>query len=475
MERKTVQFVAAYVVGWFLASNVWTKEANLALKTSFLARDSNATSICPPTCKKMLDTCLSCPDVTENDVNNQTSSNTYRSQPYQPNTFAEDTSNRWIYYRDNFIYDRINTGPKIGINARIRTEIERVKWKAKKILQQSGVATAKLKYVDLYVKYDPFVGKTYLANLEQKTVKGNFQTGSTIVEFNSPFVTGKPKLIDITLEDSSKHMVIVSTVYEATARLERFLQRFEANVLKRDPSISNTLRIQFVFFDADRQLNTTRKVISRFREKNAKTVVDFHVINGRFNKTFGLHDATMKCHDDEIVLYMDIDMFITSDFLNRIKRNVVKNSTVMFPIPFSQYDPEIMNGASRVFPLLQTRDKEQISKQSGFWIYYGFGISAMYKSDYTKIGGFISSRTGWGGEDVDFYKKVLADPDLTVMSAVDPDLIHVFHPRRCDIALPSDQLRMCFGAWADGIGSQMNLAALLLRQNNSAYENFDIG
>jgi len=34
------------------------------------------------------------------------------------------------------------------------------------------------------------------------------------------------------------------------------------------------------------------------------------------------------------------------------------------------------------------RDKMAINKQTGFWIYYAYGVAAMYKSDYLKVGGF---------------------------------------------------------------------------------------
>ena len=72
---------------------------------------------------------------------------------------------------------------------------------------------------------------------------------------------------------------------------------------------------------------------------------------------------------------------------------------------------------------------------------------------------------GWGGEDVDLFKKMVADKDLDVMSTVDKDLIHIYHSRGCDITLAPDQYTMCVGAWAETLGSQLQVATLYLENH----------
>ena len=55
-----------------------------------------------------------------------------------------------------------------------------------------------------------------------------------------------------------------------------------------------------------------------------------------------------------------------------------------------QYDPAVMDKAASIDMDLRSlvKDKMAINKQTGFWIYYAFGVAAMYKSDYLKVGGF---------------------------------------------------------------------------------------
>lgn len=109
--------------------------------------------------------------------------------------------------------------------------------------------------------------------------------------------------------------------------------------------------------------------------------------------------------------------------------------------------------------------------EKGFWIHYAFGIAAMYKSDYVAVGGFALDIVGWGGEDVNLFKKFIASPAITVMSTVDPDLIHIYHSRACDPTLSPDQYRMCMGSLSETIGSQTQLSSLYLHKIAGRYFN----
>lgn len=49
-----------------------------------------------------------------------------------------------------------------------------------------------------------------------------------------------------------------------------------------------------------------------------------------------------------------------------------------------------------------------------------------------------------------------------VLRAADPALIHVYHDKFCDPALPSDQTRMCLATAAEGLGFKQVLGRLVL-------------
>ncbi|XP_076820934.1 chondroitin sulfate synthase 3-like [Clavelina lepadiformis] len=241
--------------------------------------------------------------------------------------------------------------------------------------------------------------------------------------------------------------------------------------------MAGPVRILFVIFKPDEKSNdhTTTDmvtVIEKFKNKNPKALIDYTFAVGEFNRAVGLHTGVSQCDDNEIVLFLDVDLKVGPDFLGRIRRNTIQHRKVIFPIMYSQYDPDILVKAAAVDADLQffTVNNMDINKQTGFWIYYAYGVAAMYKSDYVKVGGFRLDIRGWGGEDVDLFKKMVADTQLDVMSIVDPDLIHIYHKRGCDIELASDQYDMCVGAWAETLGSQVEIASLYLDSHRKQHK-----
>ena len=71
-------------------------------------------------------------------------------------------------------------------------------------------------------------------------------------------------------------------------------------------------------------------------------------------------------------------MLFTADFFRRMLSNVVPG-VAFYPIIFSQYDPHYVG---------QITDDFEIQENSGFWREYGYGMVALYKSDFDKAGGF---------------------------------------------------------------------------------------
>ena len=71
-------------------------------------------------------------------------------------------------------------------------------------------------------------------------------------------------------------------------------------------------------------------------------------------------------------------MLFTKSFFRRLLSNV-RPGVAYYPIIFSQYDP------GHVGPI---HDNFQIREMNGFWREYGYGMVALYKSDFDKAGGF---------------------------------------------------------------------------------------
>jgi len=186
--------------------------------------------------------------------------------------------------------------------------------------------------------------------------------------------------------------------------------------------------------------------------------------------------AQVPDSDDDLLMFIDVDMMFTAESINRARLNTIRGKQTYFPIVYSEFDPATLRSVlpapeqsnlSEAFETGQwrlTSAPDRIVEDAGYWRLYGFGIASMYKSDLKKAGGFDTSIRGWGREDVDLFERILGSSGLRIFRAVDPDLVHVFHVVECSPDLERSQLDMCKGTRADMLGSVRTLAAMVLRK-----------
>ncbi|KAL1454365.1 hypothetical protein WDU94_010634 [Cyamophila willieti] len=188
---------------------------------------------------------------------------------------------------------------------------------------------------------------------------------------------------------------------------------------------------------------------------------------------------------NDLLFFVDVDILFTSAALQRIREHTLRMRQVYFPIVFSQYDPAL------VYSRETAPDHFQISEEAGYWRTFGYGIAGCYKTDFDKVGGFDSSISGWGKEDVDLFDKFVrggaapppsgpSEPDnlaapsskgpgtrvtpLRIFRAPDPHLIHVYHVAQCDAH--SAQYTMCVNSRAQSLASQQVLSAFVARNKD---------
>lgn len=222
---------------------------------------------------------------------------------------------------------------------------------------------------------------------------------------------------------------------------ERFLKLYEEICIKS----GEQTRLYVVLYkeDFEKSDKLIRGVQLKYRESGVSVVY----INEEFSRAKALDCGLNLLSDEDLVLFIDVDMIFDTKSLQRIRQNTRKGRSVYFPIVYSLYNPQITNRTYLNF---------SIDQETGFWRQFGFGIVSLYKSDYRDLGGFNLLISGWGFEDVTFYDNVIKSK-LKIIRSVDPGLVHVYHSINCDINLDEAQKNMCLGTQANILGTLKQL------------------
>ncbi|XP_032906423.1 chondroitin sulfate synthase 1 [Amblyraja radiata] len=274
-----------------------------------------------------------------------------------------------------------------------------------------------------------------------------FQLGASNVEH-------KPK------DQKINVLVPLSGRYEMFVR---FMENFERTCLITNQNV----RLVILLLNSDsnpdkiKQFELTRD----YQVKYPKAEIQVRAVLGQFSRALALHLGAAQFSNDSLLLFCDVDLIFTVDFLQRCRTNTVPGKQVYFPIIFTQFDPKIVHAGKP-----PSDNNSAFTMKTGFWRHYGFGITCVYKSDLLFAGGFNISIQGWGMEDVDLYNKVI-QVGLKPFRSQEVGIIHIHHPIYCDPNLEPNQYKMCLASRASTYSSTQQLAELWLERQRPSPSN----
>ncbi|XP_072889074.1 chondroitin sulfate synthase 1 [Hemitrygon akajei] len=243
----------------------------------------------------------------------------------------------------------------------------------------------------------------------------------------------------------------------------RFMENFERTCL-----ISNqNVKLVILLLSSDSNPDKTKQLeLTRgYQVKYPKAEIQVLPVLGEFSRALALHYGAAQFSNDSLLLFCDVDLIFSIDFLQRCRNNAAPGKQVYFPVIFTQFDPKIVHAGKS-----PNNNNSAFTKNTGFWRYYGFGISCIYKSDLVLAGGFNISIQGWGMEDVDLYNKVI-QVGLKPFRSQEVGIVHIHHPIYCDPNLEPNQYKMCLASRASTYGCAQQLAELWLEKQQSGPSN----
>ncbi|XP_005098572.1 chondroitin sulfate synthase 1 [Aplysia californica] len=328
------------------------------------------------------------------------------------------------------------------------------------------------KKVSMNVRRHAYLQRTFLP-LEMKEdpgvvpTKEGFGVGAKVKSWLHKF-SGQgdsPQLIN----KRNEHIDIIMPLMGRYKIFQRFMNNFVNVCLLPQENVKLVVVLYHAKDDPD-AFKHSLDLIYYHQDKYGKDFIEVVQTNSEFSRGPGLQLGAERCHEDSLLFFVDVDIIFSSASLDRIRLNTRRGSQVYFPIVFSQYDPQPVCAPGS--PHCDCRHTEcvlkpeDVSEDAGYWRLFGFGIAALYRSDYHAVGGFDLSIRGWGKEDVDLYTKFI-EHYYIIFRAADPGMTHIFHAIQCSDNLVEAQMVMCINSRAQSYASTSLLS-------NQIYNNHEI-
>lgn len=247
-------------------------------------------------------------------------------------------------------------------------------------------------------------------------------------------------------------------------RLRDFMHMYVDVCVKVDRRVFLTV----VYFGKEGR-DEAKKIVQNAARDNQYHDYKFLTLEGDFSRGRGLMFGARQWKRGNILMFFcDVDIVFDHGFLDRCRWYTGSRKKAYYPILWSFYNPEIIYANKTAHAqLVRTAD-------TGTWRKSGFGMTCQYRDDFFSVGGFDKTIEGWGGEDVDLYRK-FAKSGIQVMWGVDRGIYHLYHEKQCDPNLSKPQLQNCVKNRARYGGSTLHLGMMVLASRERAKDPPKIG
>ncbi|XP_013140616.1 PREDICTED: chondroitin sulfate synthase 1 [Papilio polytes] len=276
--------------------------------------------------------------------------------------------------------------------------------------------------------------------LERLGVRGALESGLMRIHSNLPKVLQwNDDELEYPLYDRRINFIMPLSGRQET--FGRFMKNYEDIVLKTDQVVS---LIIVLYLDSKNPVDyvNAQSLVKYYTDMYSKDIRIIQMGSTTFSRGAALTEGLKLCQDDDLIFFIDVDMMFNHLSLRRIRINTIKYTQVYFPIVFSEFNPDVVNGED----------------------YNKFKDEILIADD--DIGKFVEEEE----EEEPKTERELAD--LKYSTEINDDngyfrqygfgILGLFHSVDCDKNLEKSQFLMCLGTKASTYGSDKHMAYYML-------------
>ncbi|XP_071487454.1 chondroitin sulfate synthase 2-like [Diadema antillarum] len=373
----------------------------------------------------------------------------------------------WEYFTMTHIYASTDIESKVPLIGADKQDIDEIVTTAMGRLNEKYEKAFTLgRLVNGYRRYDPTRGMEYTLDLELK-MTAQKKTIQKRVQLLRPL--NKVEIIPMPyVTEYTQVTIIVPVVASKQEQVKTFLDTYTKVCLESKEKVA--LMLIFIYNPVQARSMATDDIfgvvkghVSYLERKFSGAHISWLSVKTTMPSLIALMDViSTKFASDTLFFVTNVHLEMHNEFLNRVRMNTIAGWQVFFPIPFAQFDPEIIYAES---PNPGTID---ISKQVGRFDDSSYEHAAFYNSDYkTARKLWDEKHPGVGTDhiqsDEDLFDMFL-NCKLHVFRAVDPAMKQHYQKRVCRPTLTEERYHKCLASRAEGLASRSQLAVLVFQQ-----------
>lgn len=247
-------------------------------------------------------------------------------------------------------------------------------------------------------------------------------------------------LIPADYKSTKVNFVLASPI--VSRGLQRFMMSFENTYMSRTPPEKVGLLV-VVYSDGklreyEKDVLAVTTLLDLYKKKYPNADLRMVSTTKNYSRKDMLQMASRENPSYELLFLADIHIDFSKLFLDRCRMNAIENKQVYFPTVFSPYNPSEFLQQKILYPYAT---RFQLNGNKGSWMQEGFHTACVYNNDLVKVLDHEEEKK----EDqywslLDMFEQV---EGMTVFRAVEPGLIHLWQESCKDVAIDSEEGKLC--------------------------------